>query len=666
MTFARILIAAIILAAVATGLWVVWPTDRSSSPTKSSASLEVADSKPKDVESLQKAQSIEPIAMTDPRFTYETIFRNIKPNVKYVGDESCAMCHEELCETFHAHPMGRSAAYAGTDSLEQYDAKAKNPCQVGPYELSVRREDGQMIHSVTAKSKSGELLPPLEMPVRVAIGSGTRGRSYLMIQGEHVWQSPISWFSNKSRWDISPGFDLGIVSHRPIVSACLYCHVNQFDHLANTANGYREPINAVQLSIGCERCHGPGELHVTERTVASTKDLHLAIDTSIVNPAHLSPDLQMSICAQCHLRGRERVVRRGREETEFRPGMPFEMFVTAFLAHPDSPQKNTAVSHFDQMEQVKCVNPNGQRLLCTSCHDPHQATEKSVADPYYNQQCAACHQQQTCSAPASDREQSQDNCVRCHMPKGNSADIAHTSVTDHRILRHSKKREATSALASDEVPLVLYRGSTLPQTEVDRDLGIALARFANKQPTGTPTRQIALNFALERLTDALSRWPDDVDTWLALSVVHTANNEPAKALEAAEKAMLVSPRNEAVLAQLAEVTDGAGKLEQSQSALTELLQLHPTSPDYLLKRMISRVASGDWIGADSDCSALLAINPVSPTARLVRGLILYGNGDEKAGRSEVDTAMALATTPQQRTSIKGWFDRFVAWRSKVK
>ena len=104
--------------------------------------------------------------------------------------------------------------------------------------------------------------------------------------------------------------------------------MNHVEAVRGTVNVYKEPLIASQTSIGCERCHGPGDLHVSERLVAKPKE---TIDTSIVNPRHLAPDLQESICQQCHLQGQERVRRRGRDESEYRPGLPFASFVTTFV-----------------------------------------------------------------------------------------------------------------------------------------------------------------------------------------------------------------------------------------------------------------------------------------------------------------------------------------------
>ena len=64
---------------------------------------------------------------------------------------------------------------------------------------------------------------------------------------------------------------------RPIIAGCLFCHANRFD-----MNEGRPPVFH-GLSIGCERCHGPGELHARRPEVVQGRDW------TIVNPADLEP-----------------------------------------------------------------------------------------------------------------------------------------------------------------------------------------------------------------------------------------------------------------------------------------------------------------------------------------------------------------------------------------
>ncbi|MFN7731227.1 MAG: cytochrome c3 family protein, partial [Pirellula sp.] len=616
--------------------------------------------------------------VADPRLDFESPFRNIRPHVQYVGDAKCADCHQAISDTYHAHPMGRSAVLAGADGMEGGATPPQSPIAVGPYRMAVKLEAGHMTHELSAMTHDGHELPPAVFPVSIAVGSGTRGRSYLNVDGNTVWQSPISWYSNGNRWDVSPGYDFGMAIQRPTVAACLHCHLNDPEPVIESVNRFALPISPTQLSIGCERCHGPGQLHVQERlqssnpaSVASQIDAaasasdETAIDTSIVNPAHLSEDLQMAICGQCHLAGKARVVRRGRQLNEYRPGMPLELFINAFVSAPEAQFKNKAVGHFDQMLQSHCMTANGQRLTCTACHDPHEKAAPEIATQRYNSICNACHQEKPCNAPAETRQAQNDNCIHCHMPQNKNTNIAHTSFTDHRILRSPSAPAPPSNVLQIDSMLVAYATGTLSADENDRDLGIALARYTEKLQPGSEIRNKTLNLAKDKLTRSLERWPDDLDAWLALSNVGVGLADGNLAWTSAESAYKRAPKNEDVLVQLAFAAEGAGQLERSRTAYNALLQLNPASQDYRLKRMASLVASGDWSAAESDALELLRVNPVQPTARLVRGLCLIGQGEKAQGRREVEIAKHLATSPQQRAFIQGWFDRFLAWQATL-
>ena len=175
-----------------------------------------------------------------------------------------------------------------------------------------------------------------------------------------MWQSPISWYASGERWNLSPGFDLGNGGRWPINTDCLFCHVDRVQPVPGAVNRYREPLFASgQVAIGCERCHGPGQLHVAERSAGLNPD---GIDTTIVNPRHLPADLRASVCEQCHLGGQERVPRRGREVFEFRPGLPFEQFVTVFVRHPDLVATHHSGGQFEQVEHSRCFTGSSGRM----------------------------------------------------------------------------------------------------------------------------------------------------------------------------------------------------------------------------------------------------------------------------------------------------------------
>jgi tetratricopeptide (TPR) repeat protein len=252
------------------------------------------------------------------------------------------------------------------------------------------------------------------------------------------------------------------------------------------------------------------------------------------------------------------------------------------------------------------------------------------------------------------------------MPTNSNTNIAHVSLTDHRILRRPSEPLASNNGPMDQAVLVPYfQSDLLTSDEKDRDLGIALAGFSDKMPPNLPIKKPTLDQARVRLREAVERSPEDTDAWIALSTVEVGSGNPNGALAAMQSAMRAAPRNEDVLAQFAFVAEIAGKLDLAIGALNDLVAINPSSTDYRLKRMVMQVANGDFYQAQAESQELLRINPLQPTARLIQGMCLYGQGDKAAGRREVDIAMNLASSQQQKAMIQSWFNRFVAFQSKT-
>src|SRR5207302_9376872 len=83
----------------------------------------------------------------DPRLTYDTPLRNVRPDVKYVGDQACASCHFDKMETYRRHPMGRSLApIAQVASQQEYDKKSGNPFEALGFQFLVERRGDQVVH----------------------------------------------------------------------------------------------------------------------------------------------------------------------------------------------------------------------------------------------------------------------------------------------------------------------------------------------------------------------------------------------------------------------------------------------------------------------------------------------------------------------------------------
>jgi hypothetical protein len=594
----------------------------------------------------------------DPRLTFATPFRNVRPEVKYVGDAACSSCHAAIDKTYHKHPMGLSAApAANAPPLEKYDAAANNPAVAQGFTLRVEQAGGQFRH-IMAKDD----LPPYAVTADVAIGSGSRGRSYLTVDNGAVWQTPVSWFSHEHKWDVSPGFTLPDTARRPILAECLFCHVDRVEPVPHAINRFREPLLATQANVGCERCHGPGSLHVAERLAGVTLP---APDSSIVNPKHLPPDLRMSVCQQCHLQGDVHILRRGRGPFDYRPGLPLEQFIAVFGRHPDFADPHKSVGQFEQMWTSKCFTKSGGKLDCTSCHDPHMVPADDRKEAFFRGKCLTCHDPGKggpgCSLSLPERKAKNDGCIACHMPRAASGNIAHVVVTDHRVPRVPPPANPAGGrrLSPGVVPLVpLQTGPHLPPAdERERDLGVALARLAaNLPPTAGPVREYVGRLAEQRLTASLRIWPGDHDALVGQARLATDRGDTVTAMLSAQTAVALVPDSEFGLSALVSAATAADNLDRAAEAADRLVAINPRAVQHLLARAEVRLRRGDWAGVEADARAALAVQPLSRDSRAYLAVARAKQGDAAGGRKEYEAALGLAPKAAQRESLRQWYE----------
>src|SRR5262249_55179627 len=142
----------------------------------------------------------------DPRRTYAGPYRNVDPDVRYVGDAKCVRCHKKIVESYARHPMGRSLApSADLIDRQSYSSDTKNPFSALGRRFLVDRQGERLWHRQSLDD-TAEPAVELAHKVRWAIGSGRKGYSYLAERDGYLLQTPISWFTQKQRWDLSPGF----------------------------------------------------------------------------------------------------------------------------------------------------------------------------------------------------------------------------------------------------------------------------------------------------------------------------------------------------------------------------------------------------------------------------------------------------------------------------
>jgi len=394
----------------------------------------------------------------------------------YVGSERCAACHAKEFEMYRSHPMANSMSElaAGPDSTGKFRAAGHD------FEIEARGD--ATWHVVQRSVANYDPLYRFEEPIRFAIGSGRRGRSYAVQHGSMLYQSPVGWYASHG-WGLSPGYqerERVPAFERRLGDACLQCHAGRVEGLAGRQDEFSQRVFA-ETAIGCERCHGPGQDHIERHSRGVAENS--GGEDPIVNPARLAPAAREAVCYQCHLTA-ERVLRFGRSEYDFRPGDRFDDIWIAFSHDSKATgEAMDAVSQVEQMEASRCFQRSEGKLGCISCHDPHAVPSPETRVTFFRERCIACHsggdQKAGCALPESDRraKSPEDSCIACHMPRGTTSDVPHTSQTDHRVLRVPATGEAGSPSGFQ---LFSSFSSAVPAEEVDRARALLMAQYAQQ------------------------------------------------------------------------------------------------------------------------------------------------------------------------------------------
>lgn len=590
----------------------------------------------------------------DPRLTWDSPFLNVRPDVQYVGDAVCASCHQDIADAYAEHSMGR-AMFPTPEAppIEGLTDSGPQRFRVGRLLYQVSLSGERMFHSETLLSRDGEALARIEEEAAYAIGSGTRGRTYVVQRGDRFFESPISWYRHTGTWDLSPGYEKqNMHFERPIQAGCLFCHCNFAYDDPNSMNRYRPPYFS-GFVIGCERCHGPGQLHADRPRKTD------GIDYTIVNPRHLPADLREDVCQQCHLQGEERVVKAGRGTFDYRPGLPLHEFLAVYVKPPELTQGQKAVSQVEQMHTSRCYLGSRGALGCTSCHDPHRLPRPEEKVAFYRQRCLVCHEQRPCTLPPQERLQTtaEDSCTLCHMPRLQS-NIAHTALTDHRILRKptSERQSADpgAMLSSGIIPLRHFHADRVENSrpDVQRDFGVAIVSMSRRVEGQVPIVPFVRK-ARSLLERSLQQWPNDPAGWDALGYALRKQGLLDDAERAYQKALQYAPDREQTLAELVDLALQARRVSEAIMHQKRLVQLNPHYSIYHLKLAELLHQAGEYEESNQACQRALELNLIHDDARRLRiaNFLRLGRTD----RAEDEFAVLRETSEQEPSSLEAWY-----------
>ncbi len=558
------------------------------------------------------------------------VYRNIGGGVRFVGSEACASCHQKIYKDYMRTPHGQAATPPSQrPELRDLPAAGVTICeQDSQHCFRVFRENGEYFMSEFEPGPNGTELSKETERIFFALGEPMAGVGYGIRRGNYLFEAPLSYYAGSQDqypkgWGLSPGYEKDPLGFgRPLVGSCMYCHVGRELVIDDANNLYKNPPIA-ELKVGCENCHGPGGLHVDEQL----KHIPISgkIDTSIVNPAQLSPRLSDDMCMYCHEFGEARIPQPGKKFEDFRPGTPLLNTMTIFKSRPIMGWNMMEWS--DEMAESKCYRASGGRLNCSSCHDGHFTPTARETPAFYRSKCLNCHQEGSCRESLDKRRSTNppDNCVFCHMPKHVAPRFVMlgTQGTSHRIVKYEGEPlaadsqqsaapdPATGLILVDRIP-----GSpktTLPPLVLLQAYRSVLAR--------SPSR-IDISSRYNALLDRLAKSdPDNVLVLSALANRELAKRSPqgnsdavsylSRAVERGSK----SPQDYMILAEL---LYHSGQHLQAITTLKRAVSLFPYIPTPYEDLSICYMSIGDNANARDIVKNGLSIFPSDPNLQAVQ------------------------------------------------
>lgn len=650
-------------------------------------------------------------------------FLNLAPDVAYVGDETCATCHAELYASYQSHGMAQSFhRLTPENAVEDWSGVPVHHAATG-FTYVARREGDRFVQEEYVDGPDGTRQHQLVRTMDIVVGSGSAARTYLSEENGRLYELPLTWYTQSARdpeqgttvgepdaadvghWGFSPGYDVSNARFdRTVPERCMACHNGTSEAVPFAGDKYA----SLASGIGCEQCHGPGELHVDART--ETEEAPDSVDVTIVNPKWLSLDLRLDVCQQCHLNGEVSVLREGETPTSYRPARPLSAHRAIFgLADPD-PQHVKVISHADRMKQSPCFTESAA-MDCVTCHDPHEGFRQAGPD-LFNTTCRSCHAPDALAAamptPAARAQHTASaNCFSCHMPKVTTEDAPHASFTDHwiRVVQDEDRVTGVASRSRDLEPYYdvddpdgVYAGMAYVvyarQSGGPADLrrGVDVLDRALGESTAFGEARYLLGFArlqMGQARDAIAPLEAAVEAGANPERLNTlaqayeaAGRPPAETERLYRRALEIQPAaartrtnlgrlyesqgrlpdaireyraaisEDPYLAQAHTLLGGAlarsGDAPSAIAALREAVQLEPRQPDALTNLGVLLAQRGDVAEAGRMLRRAVAVGPRHANALANLALFEFNEGRPADARRHAEAA--LAVDPQQATA----------------
>ena len=516
-------------------------------------------------------------------------------------DAVCAGCHQKIFDEWKRTPMARASGPAAEGFIPGDFTHAASGVH---YRMVLNDGEVWLTYERPGAAPDRELKG--KQRLEFYLGSGRRGRTWIYEREGYWYEIPINWYAKKKLWDMTPNYldTREMPFTLPVDPGCLHCHASGVrDSLPDARNHFAGPP-FVRGGISCAACHGDPAQHLATKGKGP-----------ILNPAKLDVVRRDSVCLECHLEGEVTVVKQGQRLNAFRPGDDLFDEAVYFEDGRKAGPGGRATSQWESLLESACKRGSGERMTCTTCHDPHASPTAEERVTFYRGKCMACH-----AGLATGHHAANPDCTGCHMPREETEDIAHEQVTDHRIQIPGKPY--VSPFAGEELVAI---GGVHPGP---RDAGLGWAQLALRGDQAGGERAMRLLLEAER---ADAEQAGDGALHMELGFLEQMSGDRERAKAEYEAALEADPYDETAAGDLAVLDAQNGDYGAALPLWRSVFEHDPGASAAGIDLAVGECRTSGKEAAEQTLGRVLLFSPDNDTARKSL-LALKAGAQQCAGR----------------------------------